>query len=743
MKKFFLPILLLGSIGFSQITDVGTIYSKNYQFAEKAPVVKMPTFDLKSIQAEDAVRDLDKSRPFRFGKEFVVDIQPTRDGHWKTLENGDRIWQIVIESKDARTLNFAFENYQLSPNAKLYFYNEQNQFLGYYTNKENSKTKSVNSWLVDGDKVTVEFYEPASEIGQSTFAISRVIHGYRSVKNIEDQTKGLNTSGHCNVDVDCPAGDDWEVQKQAVAMILSGTTEWCSGTLINNTAEDGTPYFLTANHCLASSTPNWTFRFKWISETPDCGTNTPSGDGPKIYSLSGAQVVAKSANTDFALLKLNNEIPEDWNLSFVGWDRTGNTPENVTGLHHPDGDIMKIAQYYGSPTQSTRYNVKNWEIPAWDLGVTEGGSSGSSLFDQNGRLVGQLYGGTAACSGLGTNGGNDNYGRFDLSWEGDGTPSTRLKDWLDPDNTGLATLEYLGFQTSNNDLSLNAINVDPTCDNKVSPVVVVRNQGVNTVSSFSIKYKYNNESEATFNWTGTLDSKKNVSINLPEKTLNSGENTISAEVVYANDENPDNNSKTNSFSLQEPIGGKKVTFKLTTDKYGNETSWELKNSAGEVIESGADYGANSTYTFEFDNLENDCYSFIIYDEYSDGICCSYGNGSYSLTDAEGNVIFEGGSFGESETTNFKVDDSLSVDNNVKSNAISVYPNPTNDVFTLSVPQSFGKFNYEIYSAIGQKVAYGEASSNQNISMKSFGKGTYIVNIKTEKGNNFSKKIIVK
>ena len=53
---------------------------------------------------------------------------------------------------------------------------------------------------------------------------------------------------------------------------------------------------------------------------------------------------------------------------------------------------------------------------AWEDGVTEPGSSGSPSFDQNHRIIGQLYGGAAACSGSVNNGAYDYYGRMDVSW---------------------------------------------------------------------------------------------------------------------------------------------------------------------------------------------------------------------------------------------------------------------------------------------------------------------------------------
>jgi len=92
-----------------------------------------------------------------------------------------------------------------------------------------------------------------------------------------------------------------------------------------------------------------------------------------------------------------------------------------------------------------------------------------------------------------------------------------------------------------------------------------------------------------------------------------------------------------------------VTLDLNFDNYGSETSWELHNNAGQVVASGSGYTNSSTTIQENFCLEDGCYDFVINDSYGDGICCSYGNGSYSLTDEDGNVLASGGSFGASET----------------------------------------------------------------------------------------------
>ncbi len=96
-----------------------------------------------------------------------------------------------------------------------------------------------------------------------------------------------------------------------------------------------------------------------------------------------------------------------------------------------------------------------------------------------------------------------------------------------------------------------------------------------------------------------------------------------------------------------------VTLTLTTDNYASETSWTLQDSGGNTVESGSGYANNTTYTINW-TLGNDDYTFTINDSYGDGICCGYGNGSYSIDSGSDNIV-SGGAFGSSESTTFCVD----------------------------------------------------------------------------------------
>jgi V8-like Glu-specific endopeptidase len=229
--------------------------------------------------------------------------------------------------------------------------------------------------------------------------INQVTHAYRDLLGL---MKGLGDSGTCNNNVICPEGDPWRDEIAAVAMITVGGSGICTGTLINNCANDGTPYFLTANHCTSgSNVGTWGFRFNW--ESPTC---TPTTNGPTNQTVAGATLLVNSAGSDVALLQLNTTPPASYNVKYAGWDATGTAPTSVTCIHHPSGDIKKISFENNAVVTGSFGGAQCWHILAWDDGTTEPGSSGSGLWNQDHHLVGQLFGGEAACA----NNVNDYFG---------------------------------------------------------------------------------------------------------------------------------------------------------------------------------------------------------------------------------------------------------------------------------------------------------------------------------------------
>lgn len=441
---FTLSLILISHFAWSQVTNVGEPKSWKNDVEISDPIL-MPDFDLEAVQREDEINDELHDVPWRFGYEHDVSYGLDNAGTWNELPNGDRVWLVNFKSEGANTLNFIFDDFHLPEGATLYFYNnDRSDLLGAYTSSQNREDMVFGSWLIDGDHVWVEYYEPKNANGQGRLNIDKVVHGYRSVADNKNMQKALNSSGACNHDVDCDVHDDFDEKKdmlkRSVALIVVGGNGFCSGTLINNTEDDETPYFLTANHCVGGSTASWAFRFNWVSNNPQCGTFSASGNGGFNQTLSGANVVASNSGSDFALLEITAPIQDSWNLVWAGWDRSTTPADYAVGIHHPSGDIMKVCREDDSPYMQNVQGIQVWFIDQWELGVTEGGSSGSALFNPAGRIIGQLLGGSAACSGTNDNGGVDFYGRFDVSWNSNSSNS-RLRDWLDPNNTNVMTID--------------------------------------------------------------------------------------------------------------------------------------------------------------------------------------------------------------------------------------------------------------------------------------------------------------
>ncbi len=400
-------------------------WSSELNHSDLPEAIEMEGYDQAIIDREDEINDQNKSQPWRFGYKYDTNISLENSGSWANVEGG-RVWRVLISCPGAQTINLLLSDFYLPEGGSLYLYDyKKSNRIGAYTFKNNRIERELGTELIHGEAIIVEYFEPTTAFGQGSLVISNVIHGYRSLNTIQKELeRGLNDSGACNVDVNCPLGDGWNDQIRSVAMIVVSGNGICSGALINNTCEDGRFLFLTANHCLGGSTAFWSFRFNWESPagTESCATFAGSTNPGPPYdqTANGATILANSGGSDFALLEIDNMTDEnatEWNVFMAGWDRSDlETVNEATGIHHPSGDLKKICREDNSPYHDFTGGAQVWWIDDWDQGVTEPGSSGSPLFDQNGRIIGQLYGGAAACSGTDDNDAFDYYGRFGVSW---------------------------------------------------------------------------------------------------------------------------------------------------------------------------------------------------------------------------------------------------------------------------------------------------------------------------------------
>ncbi len=453
MKKTLLFLFLCTSLtSIAQVTNEGEPASWKLSTKDAITAITLPQVNIQKIKSEDVINDKDQTKPYRVGILQKVNYGLENAGTWTTLSNGDRIWRVLFQSKDAVHLSVVFDKFYIPKGGKLYLYNDsKTDLLGAYTAVQNNKEQTLGSWFVNGDTLWIEYYEPKKVKGKGKLNIASVIHGYRLGHTYQkgyfnDREKVLNGSGDCNHDVNCPVGSDFEALKntlkKSVAFLNLGNGFICSGGLVNNTAQDKKPYFLTANHCFtdnngnASNPGNYSMRFNWISPNPVCASTANSTNGPMNFVMSGATLRARNAGSDFMLVEINNPIPDTWDIVFAGWDKSDTNPTFEVGIHHPRGDIMKVCRDDTGAIKKVNAGAQTWEITTagngWELGVTEGGSSGSPLFDQNGHVIGQLFGGSAACSGTNDNNTRDYYGRFGVSWGAGGIASNQLKNWLDP-----------------------------------------------------------------------------------------------------------------------------------------------------------------------------------------------------------------------------------------------------------------------------------------------------------------------
>jgi len=303
-----------------------------------------------------------------------------------------------------------------------------------------------------------------------------------------------------------------------------------------------------------------------------------------------------------------------------------------------------------------------------------------------------------------------------------------------------ATPFFDGLEYSN-DASLLSIenNLNGNCGETASPVIVIQNFGTDPINSLSIEYSINSGSSETYSWSGSLESLQSTSIELPSIGY-SPSDTNSVNITISDDENNDNNSNIFYFDQSSSYDTAIVTLNLITDNYASETSWQLTDSSGYIIAQNGSLTNASTYNTEIEIPSADeCYTFTINDSYGDGICCQYGTGSYSITDDSSNVIFSGGEFSSTESTIFRVGETLGI-NPVFENDLNIFPNPSNGVFTIK--SSINNSTYKIYNLIGQHVKSGSINNGSNlIDLRNSTDGVYFITIQTENGEKIGYKLI--
>ena len=600
MRSFYIILFVLCANLLSAQINTGILpvsFEQNLSL-EQVDHINLYPPSMELIRSEDA-EDEKNGTMMKVARLIPFNANVNNSGTWDITSDGKNIWRLRVSSDGAKSCVLHFDEFELPQGSELFVYNpDRSVVLGPYTSEDNDDGGSYAIGVIYGQELIIEYIAPLVKSLTGQLKIVKPIlemrafsYFYRGAELFDSRASdNFGSSGSCMVNANCSEGNNWRAQQKGVARIYvveSGSGGWCSGTLVNNTNNDQTPYFLTADHCGGSATSyelgQWIFRFKYES-TGCSATSEPSG-----ANVTGCTKKARgplNGGSDFLLLQLNTTSANLKNIGVVynGWTTSTLASPSGVSFHHPSGDIKKISTYTSSLVSMT-YNggAGNmgatgahwrviWASTANGHGVTEGGSSGSPIFNNNGLVVGTLSGGSSDCNNTTS---PDLYGKFSYHWTSNGTTNdAQLKPWLAP-NSSATSCDYLDPN-----------NVGLVCNFSGTPTTVTAGNSV----SFT--------------------------------DLSTG-GTISSRQWSFPGGSPSNSSLPSPTIIYNTPGTYNVTLTVTA---GSQNATETKNGYITVVEPGSGF----TYDFEA------CTNFAV-DQFSP--CTTYdgdGNQTYAIQ----NVSFE-------------------------------------------------------------------------------------------------------
>jgi PKD repeat protein len=487
----------------------------------------LPAPNMQKIAEED-IQDEKNGTYMKVARLLPVDITIENSGTWQQLSNGINFWSLKLSSDGAIGCALHFDKFKIPEGGEFFAYStDKSIILGPYTNDYNPNNVEFTVGLLYGSDIILEYYPPrkteglANPIVLPDFELTRFSYIYRGLEYMfPEKGDGYGSSLPCQINVNCPEGNNFRTAQRGVAqmyMIIGWSAGFCSGSLVNNTSNNGTPYFLSADHCgEGASTSNmnqWLFRFNW--EAPSCTYNTNTNPSPSREQVQGCTKIASGpldGGSDFLLVRLSTTENNLKNIDAIynGWRILGSSTAGAS-IHHPAGDIKKISTYSSTLTTATYYGYDHtgassahwlvtWTSTTSGHGVTEPGSSGSPIFDSNGLIMGTLSGGSSSCEEPTS---PDLYGKMSYHWESNGSNNNqKLEPWLDPSGTGNTSCPAY----DPNSAGLNADFSASTTSVAVGGIVNFTDQSTGNITSRSWSFEGGNPPTSTATNPGVMYS---------------------------------------------------------------------------------------------------------------------------------------------------------------------------------------------------------------------------------------------
>jgi hypothetical protein len=427
----------LATFVLCQVQQDMPVHSKLLPTQNAYKVVTLGKVDHEPLLREDENKFKGEGpHALRYAKVLPVNISLTNSGTWETVPTG-KIWRVGISTDGAYFTQVLFKRYMIPPKASLHIYNSR-KTIGAFTTLNNKEDGVFATRPIEGDSFTVEYFEPTEFAGLGEIEIDGVSHAYRNLFGTRDDSE------RCNINTMCPQASDKKDQTRSVVALLARGDVFCTGAMINNHKKNGKQLMLTANHCGVAAN-NWIVIFNYESATCARG-----GRWEKDDTASGVKSLSLAKETDFQITEVVEKIPRRYNAYLTGFNAVDTPSPTSFSIHHPTGAPKKVtitnrpvihSSWRRRPTDPKTH----WEIPLWAEGITEPGSSGAPIFNNKKQITGQLEGGKSRCSRMN---GDDSYGKLAWSWTHGSTPTNRLREHLDPDNTKQLELDGMELRSA-------------------------------------------------------------------------------------------------------------------------------------------------------------------------------------------------------------------------------------------------------------------------------------------------------